>query len=288
MEYNKRKWFLCAVVVAGMCLLTTGHVWAFAYGSSWGRVDGIVNPSGSNDRLIWNTENPEDWLLHAEADVYHMHPPLTHNWGEDSELWDPTGDGVASIGPVSTGCLAEVLWVEAGVATELGLYDYTAPWVDIDTPGDVYSYAHDIPGSYSDAAGLGQHDNLFWILYDGPGEVPESTQVTISLEGTWNLAGDSDPDDNWWADWYATAEVYEAPTLTTMGWDDEYHFLSGPGYNADSGSVNIWFDVTLEYNTPYAFRFWLDSETHAEAIPEPGTVCLLGLGGLALLKKRRT
>lgn len=276
MKNNMKNWFVFTLVSVGIFLPVKKTVWADAWGLSDGYVEGVVQLSNTYDTLVWNTANSEDWLLHAEADVYHMHPPLSHNYDVDSELWDPAGDGFVSIGPVTTGCTAQVDWVEAGIGAK--------PFVDV---ASVYSSAHDFPASYSDAAGLGQHDNLFWISYNGPDEPPESTVVTISLEGFWFLEGNSDPDDNWFADWYAYAEVYEAPTLTIKGSDHEYHSLGGPGHDIGGDDVDIEFDVTLEYNTSYALRFYMDCESHAQAVPEPGMLLLLSLGGFVIFRKNR-
>ena len=114
--------------------------------------------------------------------------------------------------------------------------------------------------------------------------------MNISLTGQWFLEGDSQPDDNWWADWYARAEVYDPglalPELNVLGWSAEYHALAGPGHKYDYGSVNIAFSVELEYEKDYALRFWADLESHAEAVPEPTTLVLL-TAGTTMLRKRR-
>lgn len=289
MNGNIRNTVWCGVLAMGICLIASGSAWASAWGSSWGAVNGIVAPSGPDDQIVWN-DNASLWLLHTEAEVYHMHPPLTHAHDTDSELWDPGGDGTAQLGTIMTGDLVRVSGVEATIAS-----GQNPPAVNIDqmftfdqqTYGTVFSFAHDIPNSYSDAAGLGQHDNLFWITYDGLGDPPTSTtQVGFTLSGAWNLEGNSDPDDNWWADWSAYAEIYDMG-LNVLGNGSQYHRLDGPGYKGDSGSVDIQFTVQLEYDTQYALRFWLDAESHAQAIPEPVTLALLALGSLGLVRKSK-
>lgn len=289
MNWRRMNCLLFIAATSGILLMAASPALADAWGASWGRVEGVVEPAGGFDRLTWNTTDPELWLLHAEAEVKHMCPPLTQKYAADSELWDAGGDGTVYVGPVSTGDLARVEWVGAGVAFETAPYVYDNPWVDINEPQDVYSYAHDIPNSYSDAAGLGQHDNLFWIEWAGdPNNQPESTLVTLSLEGTWNLAGDSDPDDNWWADWYTYLEVYDPLTLDVLGSDNEYHSLHGPGYYYDGGMVDVEFELELMYDKLYAFRFWEDAETHAEAVPEPASlVLLLAAASITLGRRRR-
>ena len=253
-------------------------VLADAWGASWGYVDGIVTPNNPESSVVWNTD-PANWLLHSEAEVHHYHPSHTSNFGADSELWDPLGDGHVSLGTIQTGDLARVLFIEAAVDLRGG------PTVRLEQTENVYSYAHDIPNSQSDAAGLGQHDNLFWITWDGPGKPPPLVNVTFSLEGMWSLAGDSDPDDNWWADWFASGEVYDSQGAV-LGSGSEYHRLHGPGPDSANGATGVAFTLDLEYGTPYAFRFWVDAESHAEAVPEPATALLLAIGLLALSRRR--
>jgi len=251
---------------------------ADAWGASWGRVDGIITPNDPDSSIVWNTD-PANWLLHAEAEVHHYHPYHTMDYGADSEVWNPNGDGYVSIGLIQTGDLAKVDFVEAAV-------DWHGwPTVRVDRTQDVYSFAHDIPNSQSDAAGLGQHDNLFWIQWDGPGDPPASANVTFALAGPWNLEGDSDLDDDWWADILAYAEVYDA-SAQVLGSDNEYHRLDGPGLLSDSGDFNLAFSLDLAYDTPYNFRFWLSAESHAEAVPEPTAVLLLTIGGLMFCRRR--
>ena len=152
---------------------------------------------------------------------------------------------------------------------------------------DVYSFAHDIPNSYSDAAGLAQHDNLFWLHWTGdPNDQPDTGWVTVSLTGEWFLGGYSEPDDNWWADVLLYGEVYDEGG-GALDSASEYHFLEGPGFASDGGSVNLEMQAELQYDTPYALRFYIDAESHAEAVPEPGTLGLLLLGSLVVLNRRR-
>lgn len=259
-------------------ILVVAPARADAWGASWGRVDGAIQPQGQYSSLAWNPL-AENWLLHSEAEVHHYHPAHTSNYGADSEIWDPAGDGFVGVGPVETGDLARVYWVNAAVASAGG------PYVDLNSPQNVYSYAHD-PASMSDAAGLGQHDNLFRIIWTGdPGQQPPSVLVNFGLSGTWNLEGGSDLDDNWWADLLAYGEVYDA-LGNTLGSDSEYHMLSGPGPASDGGNLSFGFSAELQYNTPYSFNFWLSAESHAVAIPEPATPALLAVGLLALCHPR--
>lgn len=285
MSSGKTNRVLCGVLAAGIWLLATAPALADAWGASSGWVTGAVDPLWpSEDTVIWNTEVPEGWLLHAAAEVYHMHPPLTHEYNEDSELWDPNGIGLVSTG-ASTGCLAEVYGVTAYIA-EL-------PFTGVDM---AHSAAHDIPNSYSDAAGLAQHDNLFWLHWTGdPDDQPDTGWVTVSLTGEWFLEGYSQPDDNWWADWFTYGEVYgpdpyspdpNNPELIIYEVGNDYHRLDGPGYKYDEGLVHLEVDIEVLYEEAYAFRFWVDAESHAQAIPEPGTMVLLLASGLFALRRR--
>lgn len=268
-----------------LCLLAAAPTLADAWADSQGSLRAGIGATQPDDEVIWNLASPGDWLLHAEGEVYHMHPPLTHNYGADSELWDPAGDGAVSVGPVTTGCLAEVDNVNAYVAEE--------PYTGVNR---CYTSAHDTPNSYSDAAGLAQHDNLFWATWTGPPEQqPPTTWVNVTLTGNWLLEGDSDPDDNWWADWFGYAEVYGPdpyspdpgnPDLMIVPIGDEYHSLEGPGPNSGGAPVSFSLSVEILYDTPYALRFWVDAESHSEAIPEPGSAILM-LAALTLLGPRR-
>jgi MYXO-CTERM domain-containing protein len=72
---------------------------------------------------------------------------------------------------------------------------------------------------------------------------------------------------------------------STLGSDDQYHKIWGPGPANADGDLSVGFSAELEYDTPYSFRFWLDAESHAQTIPEPGALILLAVG--ALLARRR-
>ncbi len=268
-----------AVTVLALFGAAASTAYADAWSASWGIVQGDV-AGGADDIVYWN-DQPNLWGLWAEAEMYHMHPPLSHEYGIDEEVLDPLGDGVASIGPLATGDLAEVDWVQAGVAQSA-----QAPYVDISPTHDVYSAAHDEPASWSQAAGFGQHDNLFLLEFDG-NDPPPTALATIHLTGNWNLEGDSEPDDNWWADWYTYVEVYETSTGDVLAWRDEYHRLDGPGYDSDTGEVQIEFQVELAYATAYSLRFWMDAESYAVAVPQPSAIVVLATCGLIAVRRRR-
>jgi hypothetical protein len=279
MDRTDRKPLLQIVTAVTVCILAA-PAYGDAWGASWGIVNASVTPSGANDSLIWNT-TPELWGIWAEAEVYHMHPGLSRRYGIDKEVLTPLGDGIVNIGPITTGDLASVTAVETRVSSTGG------PLIDMSTTRNVFSYAHDVPNSWSAASGFGQHDNVFNVEYNGIGEPPDSTTVTIQLAGSWNLEGDSDPDDYWFADWYTYVEIYDASTLEPLAWDDEYHFLEGPGYFEDSGVLDIQFDLTLDYGTTYALRFWQDDESYAIAVPGPGAIGVLFSGGITITNRRR-
>ena len=262
-----------------VAVLGTAPALADAWGAALGRVDGGVTPGGANSEVIWNPL-AQDWLLHSEAEVHHYGPAHTMDYDADGELLDPAGDGVVGAGPVATGDLASVTWVEAAVASAGG------PYVDLSAPDNVYSYAAD-PATMSDAAGLGQHDNCFWVVWTGdPGQQPASVMVDFNLVGSWNLSGDSEDGDDWWADLLAVGEVYDGAG-TQLGFDSEYHVLSGPGELSAGGDLGFGFSATLAYDTPYSFNFWLSAESHAVSVPEPAALMILVVGCCLWRRRRR-
>ncbi|MBN1488408.1 MAG: PEP-CTERM sorting domain-containing protein [Phycisphaerae bacterium] len=230
--------------------------------------------TAADDMVVWNTANPEDWLVHAEAEVYHACPPLYHDYGVDTEEWAPAGDG--HVQTAATVPSASATNIEASAAGG-----------GFTKVGSVQSSAHDIPASWSAAAGLAQYDNLFWIVYAGGGSPPPGpTSVNVAVTGDWYLQGNSDPDDNWSADVTLYAEVYDEDG-DILAFQREYHRLDGPGPKSKSGQVNFLFDVDLEYDTAYALRYYIDAESYAVAVPEPATLTLLLTSGVLLARRRR-
>ena len=75
--------------------------------------------------------------------------------------------------------------------------------------------------------------------------------------------------------------------LVIQIWADEYQNLAKPGYDINSGTVNIDFTRELEYGMPYILRFWMNCETHAEAIPWRVILSIPIFGGAAWLRRRR-
>ncbi len=275
---------LLVAIAGGVGSIASSPALADAFGSSWGYVSASVTPQGQFDRAEWNTDFPELWGVWAEGEVYHMHPGLTHDYSLDQEVLDPFSDGLVEVGPVVTGDLAAVSRVRSRIPLT-----GEDPFIDMNTPSNVYSYAHDEPNSWSAAAGFGQVDNVFAVAYDGGDEPPETTTVTVRLSGSWNLLGDSDPDDDWWADWFGYIEVYDPrdPFGEPLGSAEEYHILSGPGFKTDGGDIMLEFDIEIPYETAYAVRFWQDNESFAIAIPAPNALALLALGGLYATCRRR-
>lgn len=285
MNRNWTNWAMSITLAGVGSVSMTAPALADAFGASWGYLTTSVTPRGQFDRAVWNTDLPELWGIWAEGEVYHMHPGLTHDYRLDQEVLDPFSDGFVEIGPIAAGDLAAVSRVQTRVPLT-----GADPLIDMSTPFNVFSYAHDEPNSWSAAAGFGQLDNVFAVDYGGGGDPPETTIVTVRLTGSWTLLGYSDPDDNWWADWYTYVEVYDPrdPDGEALGFADEYHFLAGPGFKTDGGDIMLEFDIEIPYVRSYAVRFWQDDESFAIAVPEPGAIGLVVAGAALAFRRRRT
>ncbi len=124
----------------------------------------------------------------------------------------------------------------------------------------------------------------------------EPTIITTTLNGVTQMDNVS-----WFPDWPEAppAEVrYEAASSSFAGLFPSIPLAGMVIQNVTLVPIsNRWTttligftedSVTIEFNdNPPSSHFWYEAQINIEMIPEPATVFLLGLGGLALLRKRR-
>ena len=83
----------------------------------------------------------------------------------------------------------------------------------------------------------------------------------------------------------------EAPSVAVTPFNSMEAFRDdvylGDGWTQTSFSITLWPNPLEEWFTIKGDIMVDDLSIYTECIPEPATICLLGLGVLALLKKRR-
>ncbi len=145
-------------------------------------------------------------------------------------------------------------------------------------------------GSTGSSSRIGENDwdkVLIYEPYDNPNaaSTPDGIWVTQAITST---SGD------WWMFDRTTLTTVNAPhnSLTLAQWLSDATYgtkLSGGTIvqvqlgvgsgNADSVGYVDWLDVSFDGGS--------SSTTYNFTVPEPASLCLLGLGGLALLRRRR-
>lgn len=205
--------------------------------------------------------------------------------------------------------MARLLTLVALTVASAGTSLLAAPIVDGDvTPADAYYVAFDTPGEVTYPAGF-DIDALHYFQSDD--------SLFFGLEvvgGAIDFDGGQDP---WEPKTRFTLKLYDgqngplfrnvvvtstsASSITATLYDGAGSFLTIlPVSDVDGGpDLELRIPDSLLEGIPYQpyFRAWLDNSAEpaddmvsgvlAAVVPEPATLSVLGLGGLALLRRRR-
>jgi len=149
-------------------------------------------------------------------------------------------------------------------------------------------------------SGLGGYDLAIQKVYEGTPRIGSS--VCTTGEG-WLTLHDWPPAEPVSAGiWYFTAMTYDGSALTSYSREKDETSLIVLSMSGSGGLVTSSYDLNIgrsPYNTSRYFNGVIDdlriydralSSTEIEqiaALPEPATLAMLGLGGLAILRRRK-
>lgn len=110
---------------------------------------------------------------------------------------------------------------------------------------------------------------------DGPYEIAPGGTVVLDGSGT-----EYYPEDGTlWMDWFIGGEHVGAGETLSLSYDTLIN-----DFGLGLGVYDVLLQVEIEYDYEYGYS---EAWTTMEIVPEPATIALFGLGGLALLRRRR-
>ena len=145
--------------------------------------------------------------------------------------------------------------------------------------------------------GAGNHSTGIGFTEDVPGPPPLNAGACSGLTLAINIAGEINISDDVWVTWITgktMADVgltgsYTGPVPLLLEYDPVNEIV-----RAEVNGIEV-YNLSYTINAPVTFAGFYHSNTGGgsyddfaiKEIPEPTTLCLLGLGSLALLRRRR-